>query len=261
MAKKTKATKNARRGKASKPQTKGQAAMLKKLARDEKTHADRAATARKLLIERAGKDAALVKVIETMTDAMILGLTDSIAKAAAPTNAAADPQRSTLYARAWSHLKNPRQRAFLSAFAVNGGFVTQAAAAAGIDGRTHRGWREDDPEYLEAFEEAIEVAGDLLEAEAQRRAVEGLVSYKFTKLGDPIVHPVTGEPYYELSFSDALIIKRLEARRPELYRRKQLEVSGPGGAPLGGRVDLSVLSDKELALYEAIVTKISGQGK
>jgi len=162
---------------------------------------------------------------------------------------------SQAYARAWDHLEHPQQRAFLAAYAVNGGFVTQAAATADVDRRTHPRWMQQ-PDYAAAFVEAQAVACDLTEEAAHRRAVEGLVSYQYTKDGSPLRHPVTGEPYYELKFSDALLIKRLEALQPERYKRKQIELTGKDGGPIvNAELRLQDLPDAELDAMHALATK------
>lgn len=132
-------------------------------------------------------------------------------------------------------IAHPKKRAFLAAYARTGN-VTQAAAAAGITRRTHYVWlHEDGPDgdaYREAFERAEEEAADWLEAEARRRAVEGVVRYKFDKKGNPLRHPVTGEPYYELEYSDTLLIFLLKGARPDKYAdRQKHEVTGKNGAP------------------------------
>jgi hypothetical protein len=57
------------------------------------------------------------------------------------------------------------------------------------------------------------------------------VRYKFLKNGKPIVHPVTHEPYYELEYSDTLLIFLLKGIRPEKYRER-FEHSGPEGGPI-----------------------------
>lgn len=132
-------------------------------------------------------------------------------------------------------IRHPKKRAFLAAYAQCGN-VTQAAEAAGIPRSLHYKWLEQEgPEgdaYREAFAQAQEEAADRLEAEARRRAVEGVVRYRFTKDGDPIRHPVTGEPYYELEYSDTLLIFLLKAARPEKYAdRTKAEITGANGAP------------------------------
>jgi len=88
---------------------------------------------------------------------------------------------------------------------------------AGIHRETHYWWLKHDPAYAVAFAQAEEKAADALEAEARRRAINGVLRYKFDK-GRPITNPETGEPYYELEYSDTLLIFLLKAHKPTVYR-------------------------------------------
>ena len=119
------------------------------------------------------------------------------------------PDRSALTAK---------QRAFLAAYPT-AATVTAAAKAAGVGRRTVYDWREQ-PAFAAAFDDAAEEAADNLETEAHRRAVTGVRSYKFLKDGTPILHPVTGEPYYEHAYSDRLLETLLKAANPEKYRER-----------------------------------------
>lgn len=132
------------------------------------------------------------------------------------------------------------QATFLESFRQHGN-VSIAAAAAGVDRRQHYRWLKDDATYAELFADALDEAGDYLEAEARRRAVEGLVRYKFNKDGTPVCHPdayATNpenghfepsefRPYFEREFSDTLLIFLLKGARPEKYAdRKKHEHKG-----------------------------------
>jgi hypothetical protein len=66
-----------------------------------------------------------------------------------------------------------KKRAFLSAFAQLGKREA-AAAALGIDIRTHRYWMQKDVVYVEAFKRAEAVVADRIEDEIFRRGVEGI---------------------------------------------------------------------------------------
>lgn len=71
---------------------------------------------------------------------------------------------------------------------------------------TYYRWRDEDPEFAAAVDEAIEEGTDVLEDIALRRAKKQ---------------------------SDTLVIFLLKARRRDKYGDKSLhEVSGPNGAPL-----------------------------
>jgi hypothetical protein len=108
------------------------------------------------------------------------------------------------------------KKAMLAALAITGN-VTRAADAAKVGRTTHYEWLEADPGYAKAVGAAMDEAADRLEDEARRRAAEGLVRYKFHQ-GSPVLHPVTGEPYYELEYSDTLLIFLLKGARPHKYR-------------------------------------------
>jgi len=105
------------------------------------------------------------------------------------------------------------------------GVISASAKAAGIKtiATIHR-WRKDDPAFGEAFDEAMLTAADSLEVEARRRAVEGVVSTRFTK---------DGEPYDEIKYSDTLLLALLKAKKPsEFAERSKTEISGPDGAAI-----------------------------
>ncbi len=122
------------------------------------------------------------------------------------------------------------QDKILEAFARLGN-VTAAAYEAAVDRRTHYGWLEHDPDYAVRFGHAEEEAADALEAEARRRAAAGVLRYKFDRSGNPIKHPITGRPYWELDYSDTLLIFLLKGARPEKYKDRQ-EITGRTGGPV-----------------------------
>lgn len=102
--------------------------------------------------------------------------------------------------------------------------VSAAAKAAKVDRSTPYHWRETDPEFAAAWDEAVEVAVDALEAEAWRRAATGVLEPVYQK----------GERVGQIRrYSDTLMVTLLKAHRREKYSEKQqLEHSGPGGEPL-----------------------------
>ena len=98
--------------------------------------------------------------------------------------------------------------AFLAALARSAN-VRLSASAACISRKTAYEHREKDAAFAAAWDTALEEACDLLEAEARRRAVEGVddgVWYKGKKVGKLI------------RYSDTLLIFLLKAHRPEKYR-------------------------------------------
>lgn len=138
------------------------------------------------------------------------------------------------------------ERAFLSALAVAGN-VSAACRAAKVDRTVAYGLRGECPEFAAEWQQALDEAADDLEAEATRRAREGVRRLKFHKgelvrlaLADEEGRPVLdgdGQPvmvpYVEHEYSDTLLIFLLKAHRPERFReRLSLEHSGDGGGPI-----------------------------
>jgi len=149
----------------------------------------------------------------------------------------------------------PRQLAFLAAYETCGN-VAQSCRAAKINRRAHYEWLKSEPAYAEKFEASSEIAADGLEEEARIRATQGLRQYKFDSKGLPIKHPVTGEPYYEYSRSDTLLIFLLKAARPEKYReRVEQRLTGDDGGP----VQMTVV--EELVHVETITDHTSPAGQ
>lgn len=86
--------------------------------------------------------------------------------------------------------------------------VTEAARAAGIGRRTAYEWRQADQVFAADWAEAEEEAGDKLEREAWRRAVEGI--------DKPIVHKGEITDTYK-EYSDRLLEILLKAHRGDKF--------------------------------------------
>jgi len=84
-----------------------------------------------------------------------------------------------------------------------------AARTACIDRGTPYAWLRNDPEYAKAFSDAEEEAVQNLEAEARRRAVEGVEKPVFYR--GSVVGKIR-------EYSDPLLIFLFKARRPGVYR-------------------------------------------
>ena len=112
---------------------------------------------------------------------------------------------------------NSREKNKFLNYYIELGSVSKAAEKTGISRQTHYLWLENET-YATAFEKARKMAGDLLEEEARRRAVEGVtepVFYKGKKCG-------TVKKY-----SDALLTLLLKGAKPDTYKeRVQSEISG-----------------------------------
>jgi hypothetical protein len=128
-------------------------------------------------------------------------------------------------------LANPRQRAFLTAYRETGN-VRLACTVSHVGRSSHYRWLDEDPAYRGALELAREDAADVLEAEAQRRAVEGVekpTGWYQGKAGG-----------YVREYSDLLLIFLLKGARPEKYKDR-LELKGGLAS-----IDYSRLSDEQL---------------
>jgi hypothetical protein len=95
--------------------------------------------------------------------------------------------------------------------------VTDSARGAGVSRRGTYKAREKDEEFREAWEDALEEATDALEAEARRRALEGVrepVFYQGKEVGSV------------QRYSDTLLIFLLKGRRREVFGDKTDHTSG-----------------------------------
>lgn len=105
------------------------------------------------------------------------------------------------------------------------GVVAEALAAAGIKTRpTIIRWRETDEQFAAAYNDALADAADSLEAEARRRAVEGVVRTKVIGKGED------ARVVDELHYSDSLLLALLKAKKPdEFAERTKTELTNPDG--------------------------------
>ena len=118
---------------------------------------------------------------------------------------------------------SPKQVQFLAAYSMLG-IVGQAAKVAGCDRTAHNYWLAYDPDYPAKFADAQAAANDRLEAEARRRAVQGVEKVKFFK-GAPIM--LNGKPYTEHEYSDRLLEFLLKGELHDKYaERKKVETTG-----------------------------------
>jgi len=139
-----------------------------------------------------------------------------------------------------------RQRLFLEAFSEHAN-VLVSARAAGISRQIVYEWLEHDQDFSFAYNQAKEDAKDVLRAEIFRRAKEGWE-----------------EPVFQLGYlagtvrkySDTLLIFHTKALMPEYRDKQQVEVSGPGGAPIQVQ-HLQSLTNEELDALERLVTQVA----
>lgn len=105
-----------------------------------------------------------------------------------------------------------RIEAFCAALAVSGGNVSRACQAVDITRMTAYRWRENDPEFAQAWERAKRIGLEALEDEATRRAFEGTERPVFY-MGKKLRHTIK-------EYSDTLAIFLLKGGMPEKYRER-----------------------------------------
>jgi hypothetical protein len=108
---------------------------------------------------------------------------------------------------AFTKIHHPKKRAYLAAYAATGRH-DEALRIAEVDRSLHYIWKSQDPDYAEAFALAKEMSADLHEDEATRRAM----GWDETRVAE------NGTSYTIRKQSDTLLIVRLKALRPDVYR-------------------------------------------
>lgn len=107
--------------------------------------------------------------------------------------------------------RTPEGDAVFFAALENGFPVRGACDASGYARRCVYRWRKDDKDFAAQWSEALQVATDLLEEEADRRGRDGYDEPVFFQ-GN-----VAGA---KRKYSDGLLLARLKALRPEQYRER-----------------------------------------
>lgn len=133
--------------------------------------------------------------------------------------------------------------AFCAALAETG-VVAKACKAVGISRVTAYEWRDEIPEFAEAWGKALKIGITALEDEAHRRAFDGVQ--------EPIFHQGTQVGAVN-KYSDTLAIFLLKAHAPEKYReRAGIELTGRNGGPVSFTdAERSVKAAGLLALAQA----------
>lgn len=122
--------------------------------------------------------------------------------------------------------------------------VVQACQEAGVGRTTVYDWRDSDPEFAAAWDVAYDRGTDALEAEAQRRAFDGVVK--------PVT--VAGEREEVREYSDTLLIFLMKGRKPQRFRdNHKVELTGEVGP-------VKVEHEHRLTLDD-LAAYVAGQGK
>ena len=107
------------------------------------------------------------------------------------------------------------------------GILATALSAAGVKRHEYRVWLQTDNDFLEAVDDAMANAADVIEDEVFRRAILGVEREKVIGSGENARH-IT-----EIVYSDSLAAMLLKGAKPEKFaERTKSELSGPGGAPI-----------------------------
>jgi len=147
-------------------------------------------------------------------------------------------------------VRHTKKRAFLLAYSESGN-VAGSCAQIGVHRSVEWLWRSD-PEFVQAKAYAWQLAAEKLEAEAFRRAHDGVEEPVFQN---------GGEVGRVRKYSDTLLIFLLKGAKPNTYRDQwRGEISGPDGGPIRTAVDLSKLSEEQLATLESIAAAATEPG-
>lgn len=112
------------------------------------------------------------------------------------------------------------QERFIQAY-LKEGTIFHACLAAGISRSCHRKWIKEDKDYSALFDEAYQAYTELMEREADRRAMEGLKV--------PVGFYQGQASEYVKQYSDILLIFRLKRRDPQYRDRYDVNHSGSLG--------------------------------
>jgi hypothetical protein len=110
---------------------------------------------------------------------------------------------------------------FCRAYAQRG-IIREGTTASGVSRRTYLRWRKDDESFNEACMEAKQMAVDVIEEEAHRRAIDGF--------DRPVIYQGEITDTYK-DYSDSLLTMLMKGNKPEKYKERT-EHSGSVGRPM-----------------------------
>lgn len=135
-----------------------------------------------------------------------------------------------------------KKRIWLDAYGQSAN-ITYACEVAGITRTCYIKWMQRDPEFARQKQLAEAKSVEILEAEARRRALEGVERRLFYKGKEIKVKGPDGKlvPYVERSYSDVLTIFLLKAANPAKYcdtarAKSDVDPASNGGADFNGLV-------------------------
>lgn len=117
---------------------------------------------------------------------------------------------------------SPRQLALLAAYRQCA-HVTRASQLAGVTRTTHYAWLKENADYRDAFQEAEQEAAVVLEEEAHRRAVLGVLKPVYQ--GGQLVG-------YETVYSDRLLELLMIGKNPNKYGKRNIGFTDRDGRDL-----------------------------
>lgn len=153
-------------------------------------------------------------------------------------------------AETFHEIQHPKKRAYLAALVEAGGNITRACQLAEIDRSTpYSDQWTGDVEFQAALHRAEAMAADHLEAEAIRRAYEGV---------EEPVGWYQGSPGGMITrYSDMLLIFLLNGAKPRRYVTRT-EISGPDGGPI--EVSAHELRSRLASRVAGIASRIGANG-
>lgn len=110
------------------------------------------------------------------------------------------------------------RESFLSVLGRTGN-PSSACKESGLTRRQINVMKQRDASFAIAYDEALDDAADLLEAEAWRRALEG-IEQPVLKAGLPVLDPVTHEPMIVRRYSDPLLVLLLRGFKPGKFQTR-----------------------------------------